>query len=405
MWLLKQDVAEAIKLAKQREITGSADDRVKWQLSAEKKHASGDPKIMTRAGSTAEIKVEGVLTKHPDFFAWLFYGANTAYTDIQDALAIAASDPAVSDVVLSIDSPGGNVDGLFDALASLQAFDAKPLRVRASCACSAAYAIAAVAGNIEATNSAAEFGSVGVVASYRHDESVVDITSTHAPNKRPDVSTPEGQAVIREQLDAIHDLFVDAIATGRSKTVAQVNKNFGRGSVLLAGAAIDSGMIDSIAQPARVERNKGAVAEAAAPVQSRKIHMDEKELKAQHPELYAAVFAKGKGEGFEAGKEDGIAVERKRVSAHIKLADATGALKVAHDAIASGASSKDEDIFAEYQAAAFKRASLDASAADSEQASEVAANAETPVEEEPEKLDLQEQALALLESGKGVVRA
>jgi hypothetical protein len=74
--------------------------------------------------------------------------------------------------------------------------------------------------------------------------------------------------------------------------------------------------------------------------------MNEDELRAQHPDLYAAVLGKG--------REEGVAQERKRVSAHFKMADAFGAADVAKAAILGGASIADEEVQADYMAAGQK---------------------------------------------------
>ncbi len=364
MWLLKQGLAERLERARGT-LKYTAEDQRRFEAESERPAPapapakSQLPRIAVAAGSNMQISIEGILTKKRDFFAWLFYGANTSYLDVQAALAAAEQDPAIKTVVLFIDSPGGNVDGLFDLLGSLQAFT-KKVEKRVSLAASAAYGIAAVApGKIIATNRAAMFGSIGVAATYFVDEHLVDIASTEAPKKRPDVTTEEGKAVVREELDAIHELFVEAIAKGRGTTVADVNENFGRGAVLLADEAKELGMIDAIAKPpASPARNASADAEAPR----REKIMNEDELKAQHPELFNAVLERGRRAGREAGLTEGetagVQTERKRVLAHLKLADATGAMNVARGAIESGASTTDEGVFAEYQAAAFKRSAV-----------------------------------------------
>jgi ATP-dependent protease ClpP protease subunit len=87
---------------------------------------------------------------------------------------------------------------------------------------------------------------------------------------------------------------------------------------------------------------------AAHPAAPRgKTNMTKEELKAQHPELYAAVLAEG--------EKDGVSKERKRVSAHIKLGTSSGDMKFAHDCIANGASAQDDEVFASYQSAAMNR--------------------------------------------------
>lgn len=310
------------------------------------------PRNMTVAGDNAQINVVGVLTPDFDLFAYLFGGGNTTYAQIQSAFAAAATDPNVRRVTLFVNSPGGTVDGLFETLAVIEAFP-KPIAVRASEAASAAYAIAATAGPITATTPAASFGSVGVVASFFVDEGLVDITSTQAPNKRPDVSTPEGQAVVREYLDALHGIFVDAIARGRTKfsgsrvNVSTVNSDFGRGSMFIAADAQARGMIDKIppTRKARADNEIEPAAEAPAPeaveIETSPEHtaegdnptatsgqektvMDLKELKAQHPDLYAAVL------------EEGVQVERDRVCSHLTMGEKCGALDIAVKAVRSG---------------------------------------------------------------------
>jgi hypothetical protein len=87
--------------------------------------------------------------------------------------------------------------------------------------------------------------------------------------------------------------------------------------------------------------------------------MDLQTLKTQHPDVYAAAFTEGKNKGFadgtEEGHEAGVKAERKRASAHLKMADTTGARDVCDKAIREGASVLDEDIHAEYMSAAMNR--------------------------------------------------
>lgn len=363
MWLLRQDVAREMR-----------EWRAGLSLSAEQCTAfaaqnvtASAPRNLRIAGDTAEIAIDGVLTEKADIFAWLFGGGNTTYTDIRAALAMADADPSVKRIVLNVNSPGGQVAGLFETLAAIGA-TSKPITVRSSLAASAAYAIAAVAGKIEATNPAAEFGSVGVVATYFVDDELVDITSTEAPNKRPDPSTPEGQAVIREHLDAIHELFVEAIAGGRGVSVKDVNADFGRGSVLLAGEAKKRGMIDRVIKPtmkARVRAEEDAAepvarvgdivavfidpkqnasaASGGAPNPPKGIpKMTKEELKAQHPELYAAIHAQG------------VSDERDRVCAHLTLGDSSGDMKTAIEAVTNGVEMT-QTLTAKYLSAGMRR--------------------------------------------------
>jgi ClpP class serine protease len=267
MWLLKSEVFAEMRAAMAGGLRGTAEQQAQFVAARGTPRPRAEaPENYAVAGDTAQINVLGVLSPRPSFLLWLLGYEQTTYADIQSSLSAAASDSNVQRVVMVVDSPGGTADGLFDTLAALEAFG-KPISVTAACACSAAYAIAAASGPITATNAAAEFGSVGVAVSVPIDDETIDITSTEAPHKRPDVSTDEGQAVIREHLDAIHELFAEAIAGGRGTSVARVNTAYGRGATLLAGAAQERGMIDGIAAKLGSSRTSSAArAELAAEV-------------------------------------------------------------------------------------------------------------------------------------------
>ena len=276
MYLLKSEVFTELRATLAAGVRPTAEQQAQFVAARGLPQSSGEsPDNYTVAGDTAQIDVLGVLSPRPSFLLWMLGYQQTAYSDIASALALAANDSAVTRVVMVVDSPGGMVDGLFDTLAALESFT-KPITVQAAQACSAAYAIAAAAGPITATNAAAEFGSVGVAVAVAIDDEMIDITSTEAPNKRPDASTEEGQAVIREHLDAIHELFADAIAGGRGTSVARVNSEYGRGATLLAGSALQRGMIDGIAGKAGHARSRSASAsEEVGPLTARALELCE----------------------------------------------------------------------------------------------------------------------------------
>ncbi len=437
--LIRQDVAEKIgrlyksgmvpTAAQREEFRASRDarPRLSARLEGSRDGGANTPENYAVIGNVAHISVEGVLSEEPDFWAWLFGEDGTTYADIRQAFALAGADPAVHSVLMRVSSPGGYVDGIFETLAAVETF-AKPILVNAAHASSGAYALAAMAGKIHATSIAAEFGSIGVASSFYLDPSKLDITSTEAPNKRPDLTTEEGRAVIRAELDAVHELFVDAIArgrknaTGESFTVAKVNAEFGRGSVLLADEAFARGMVDKLAKK---PKRGSAVLEGddeeppAAPPKltvvsddgktenspretgpARKtIIMTKEELKAQHPALYAEVFDAGK----LVGVSEGTTEERKRVCAHLKMAESTGAKKVAIDAINSGASLFDQTVQADYLSAAVNRSNVAARQADSDEA-EAALGGAKPAAAEGGK-DLGDNVADLMEARAGKAKA
>jgi ClpP class serine protease len=394
-WLLKKESADEL-VALRRELLPAAaaanpSPRVAYASAKESgKVVAGADAVMAIEDGVAEIRVEGVLTAEPDPCAWFFGVKSTAYSDIIAALAQASADDAVKSVLFRIDSPGGMVDGLFDALGAIQAF-AKPMSVLANQACSAAYAIAAVAGKIKATNAAASFGSIGVAASIRLDPEVLDLASTEAPDKRPDLATDEGKAVVVRYLDAIHDLFVDAIADGRGMKAEDVNSTFGRCATLLAGEAKRLGMIDDVVQPLRVIRGgKSSAADSGSDI-SQEREMDLKTLKAQHPQLVEDLLAEGRTQGTNG--------ERERAVAHLTMGKQAGpkGMEIAVAAIESG-EGFGVATQAKYLSVAMNQRDTNARQADSDAAGEVV-NAAQPTSATTH--DLGDAIVALMDAQSG----
>lgn len=391
-WLLSQEVARDMRGAIACGWVPTAEQQAAHEKQRAAEAAAGPPRGMTVAGNTAEIRIEGALTPRPDLFAMFFGGGNTTYAEIQAGLAAALADATIKNVILVIASPGGTVAGLFETLAALEALKAsgKNVTVRASQAQSAAYAIAAVGGKIQAVSPASMFGSLGVAVSYFLDPEIVELANTESPNKRPDVSTPEGQDVVRQELDALYEIFADAIARGRGVKVDVVKSEFGRGSSFVAGDAFKRNMIDA-APKLRVMRadsdpepnaaaGDSVVQQICAPVigaSKGKRPMTKEELKAQHKDVYEAILAEGRAEGQ--------ATERKRVLAHMKLGKNLDAMKIAEEAIASGASTLDEEVHADYMSAGKNKRDIEARQEDSDGAGEATGGA-APAKEQPKTM-------------------
>lgn len=114
--------------------------------------------------------------------------------------------------------------------------------------------------------------------------------------------------------------------------------------------------------------------------------MNLKTLRAQYPDL------------IEAAVKEGVDQERKRVSAHLKLGKTTGAMDVAEKAIASGVSTLDEEIHAEYLAAGMNRRERDARQIETDDAG-AAADGAARDKSQPENLE--DQVMALVEKQLG----
>lgn len=385
MWLLAAAIRQAIEQA----YDSGALPTVEQQAQYEARYGFSDgdtSRVLGVAGDVAEIKISGVITKAPSFLAMLFGGGNVTYPEIIAALAEADKNPDVKRAELRVDSPGGHIDGLFDAIAAIQAFS-KPLRaVVHNTAASAAYALVSQADEIVAANRATRFGSIGIVASFGVNENKVDVTSTKAPKKRPDVQTEEGKAAVREELDALHEIFVDAIATGRKTTADKINAEYGQGATLLADEALKRGMIDSVAEaPLRVVKSSAKPKTTASGGNTPETGpMNLSELKAQHPDVYAAAV------------QEGVTAERDRVSAHLEMGEAASAMDIAVKAI------KDGDQYTAKHMASYNAAALRNRDQTNRQDDDKSANAGDNAGKDKGGEDAADQVAALVEAQFGI---
>lgn len=384
LWLLEPSVFRAMRKAREAGAAPSLDAQAAYEARYSAESANGS-RVLSIAGDVAEVRVSGVITKSPDLFAMLFGGGNTTWPEIVSALAEADANPSVKRVELSIDSPGGSVAGMFDAMAAVQAIKKPTRAVVRNVAASAAYGLGSQADEIVAANRATSFGSIGVAATFYVDDNEVDVTSTAAPKKRPDVTTEEGRAMVREELDAYHELFVEAIASARGVTVEKVNAEYGQGATLLADEALKRGMIDAVAGTKPLQLVKPATTTRAATAEQENT-MDLSTLKAQYP----AVYAEAVGEG--------VAKERDRVSAHLVMGEASGDMKTAIGAVKDG-SEMTATLQASYMAAGMNRADNGNRAADESAAAAALSGAR---ERENQSAEGETAVLALVESALGI---
>ena len=86
MWLLEANTLNTILQAEKTGFSPNAE-----QLTAFRGETSeeGGSRIMSVAGSTADISINGILTNSPSFMAMIFGGGNTTYSDIISAIASA----------------------------------------------------------------------------------------------------------------------------------------------------------------------------------------------------------------------------------------------------------------------------------------------------------------------------
>jgi capsid assembly protease len=180
-----------------------------------------------------------------------------SYGDIGDAIENAALDPLVWGIVLDIDSPGGEVGGLFDLtdrIAAIRRDTGKPIHAVANeAALSAAYAIASAADEITITQTG-EVGSIGVVAVHV-DESAADRQAglawsfIHAGECKVDGNpheplSPRARADIQADVDLLYERFVALVARHRDLSPEAVRAT--EAGICRGDLAVRAGLADRV---------------------------------------------------------------------------------------------------------------------------------------------------------------
>lgn len=208
----------------------------------------GDTGVLVRDG-VAVVRIEGALARSWDWWS------DTTYEHAARELHEARTASGVRAIVLHINSPGGDVNGLIDFTEQIHAArgDKPIVAVAAGIAASAAYVIAAAADEIVITPSG-EVGSVGVFASLVDWSGLFEglgikeyvFTSKQSPRKNPDPSTDDGAAEWQALVDAHGQVVVDRVARYRGITTDDVLANYGQGALFVGADAVTATIADRV---------------------------------------------------------------------------------------------------------------------------------------------------------------
>jgi signal peptide peptidase SppA len=308
-------------------------------------------------GDVAVIPLVGMMFRYANLFT--DFSGGTATGLFAQAVQQAADDSAVRAIVLSIDSPGGEANGVNETAKLVQSIRGqKPIKAYVGgLSASGAYWIAAAADEI-VVDDAAMLGSIGVVSQIRKRADLagvktIDIVSSQSPLKRPNVETEEGRAVIQSRVDAMAQVFINAVAKNRGVSSEHVIAEFGRGHVLVGEQAI------SVRAADRIGTLEGLIAElnakhhsgrtAAGPTSRGETMSSQTQSPetipvasitapyvAEHfPQVAEALRAEGRAKGVEDGRQEGAKAERERISGLEEVA-VPGHEKLLADAKADG---------------------------------------------------------------------
>ena len=260
----------------------------------------------------AVLPVVGPLFRYANLFTQV--SGASSYELLAKDFTQAVENPDVKAIILNIDSPGGEVNGCAEFADMIhEARGVKPIVAYASGdAASGAYWIAAAADEIVVSKTSA-LGSIGVVGVYRGNkgEDAVEVVSSQSPYKRLDPDTDDGRARLQKRIDAMADVFVDAVAKYRGVASSHVQNHYGSGDVFIGDAAVKQGLADRIGSFEKLlsEISGNPVSEPSPhsinPNQQEKSMDDIQSLREAYPDLTASLE--------QDAVKQGVATERSRV--------------------------------------------------------------------------------------------
>lgn len=270
--------------------------------------------VQMRSG-TAVIPVTGPIFRYANLFTEIS-GATSLEILAQD-LNAALADPAVRDIVLEIDSPGGQANGISEFADMVRAADKPVTAYVGGIGASAAYWIAAAADTMVVSDTAL-LGSIGVVSSYRvSEDGEIKVISSQSPLKQASPETADGRKEVQRVVDDMAAVFVSAVARNRGVSEETVLEQFGRGGLLVGQKAVAAGMADRIGSLESViagasgnhQKEVTTMADQQSPEITREY------LAANHPGIVEDIKTEGYGLGHADGKTEGAEAERKRIQA------------------------------------------------------------------------------------------
>lgn len=289
----------------------------------------------------AVLPVQGPLIRYATMFSQI--SGATSYDMLAQDFEKALNDASVTSIVLNIDSPGGEANGVSEFADMIAAArGTKPIIAYVGgMGASAAYWIASAADEI-VINDTALLGSIGTVMNVtdtkekdaKNGVKNYTIVSSQSPYKRMDASTEEGQGRLQTLVNSLSDVFIAKVAANRGVDTETVMQNFGQGDVLVGQAAVTAGLAD------RIGSFEGLIAELQSPAYgtaqtqlaaagateinaSGDIVMDKNEVAEKFPEAAAALR--------QEGTASGITAERARIKGILASEQADGRTDLAQE--------------------------------------------------------------------------
>jgi capsid assembly protease len=219
------------------------------------RQAAASPEEVQAAG-IGVIGIRGPLTPHEGEMT--SYWGFVSYQGIARKLDLLLASPAVKQLVLDINSPGGSVLGCVELANKIrESRSIKPIHAVANhFAASAAMMLASSCSTVSVSPSG-QVGSIGTYTwhvdvsqaeqKYGYKTTLVAAGKYKVEGNMYEPLGDEAQAEMQRVVDWYYAQFVDAVAAGRRVSVTKVLEDFGQGRMLLSEQAKTVGLVDRVA--------------------------------------------------------------------------------------------------------------------------------------------------------------
>ena len=168
-----------------------------------------------------------------------------------------SADDTIRAIVLSLDTPGGTVDGVGDVTEAIkEAKLSKPIVTYADGLLASAGVWIGATSDAIVCNSTAQVGSIGVIMVHQEaskaeaSEGIVSTVLTAGKYKgdgnRHEPLSDQARAKLQDSLDFYYSMFVDHVADCRGVSIADCLLNMAEGRMFIGSQALESGLVDKI---------------------------------------------------------------------------------------------------------------------------------------------------------------
>jgi signal peptide peptidase SppA len=220
---------------------------------------SADPqrRLVTGPATVAVLPLYGLIAQKASMVNQASGPRGTSTEAFGQQLDAVMNDPAISAVVIDVNSPGGAINGVPELTRKLRDYrGTKPIEATVTgLGASGAYYVASAADKINVTPSG-EAGSIGVYTVHNDltgmlgnagvKQTVIRAGKFKAEGHPAEPLSDDARAAIQGRVDEAYDLFVKDVAKNRGVSVDDVRSGYGEGRVVSAKRAVELGMADGV---------------------------------------------------------------------------------------------------------------------------------------------------------------